>query len=393
MQTFDLEFLLAPGLVIFFATWWLAFKVTRSGVFSLSAGIVKAGAFLFYFGMLFDGTFTVLDDWEYLEGGWELYAQNVGLANLVENWEFALLVGGGEHIVYYLYNAYAFRVFGEGYFAPVALNILITLPIAWFGTCLAAREFGFFGDWKKLFFAFLLFHPDIFVWSNVMNGKDILVLFLHVLLLLSASMFFQERWRLALALAIPVSLILFFLRFYVPALFSAALVASLVLRRRHREVWPLLIVGSGLAMLAWGWLGEAGLEFALAELRENFVNPLYGFARFTLTPIPFNTDIAYSFLDIPALIHWILMPFMVWGVVLMLRQKTPFAWFFLFYVLVFAGLYAVYGGLQGPRHRVQLDFAWAVLQFMGLQPFLRLLFHCLGSAQPAPTHALRSSVS
>ena len=108
MQPFDLDIILTPGLVIFFATLWVAFRVTRSAVFALMAAFVKAGVFLVYFGLLFDGTFTFLDDWSYLEGGRELYAQGIGITNLAENWELVLLMGGGDHFGYYIFNMFAF---------------------------------------------------------------------------------------------------------------------------------------------------------------------------------------------------------------------------------------------------------------------------------------------
>lgn len=374
MHPFDLELLFTPGLVIFFATLWVAFKVTRSAGFSIAAALVKAGIFLVYFSMLFDGTFTFLDDWSYLEGGQELYAHGVGLTNLAENWQFALIIGGGDQFLYYLYNSYAFQLFGEGYFAPVALNILLTLLVAWFGTLLATREFGLSGIWRKGFFAFLLLHPDILAWSNIMNGKDILALLMHVLLLFSGSLFLGRRWVTGLALAIPVSLLLFFMRFYVPLLFIVALAASLLLARRSKGNLGLLFIAGVLLALLFTQLGSGNLQYGLDVLRETFVNPVYGLVRFVLTPIPFHTGVEYTFLNIPAIIHWLSFPFACWGVVVVHRLRTPFSRFFLFYVLVFVCLYAVVGELQEPRHRVQLDYAWAVLQFMGVMAFWRSHF-------------------
>lgn len=371
MHPFELDILLTPGLVIFFATLMVASMVTRSVVFSLSAGFVKAGVFFVYFGLLFDGTFTFLDDWSYLEGGQALYAQDVGITNLGNNWKFVLMIGSGDHFLYYLYNTYAFRLFGEGYYAPVALNILLTLLVAWIGTRLAAREFGLSRLRRKWFFGFLLLHPDILAWSNIMNGKDIFVLLMHVLLLLSCSLFFGRRLAAALALAVSVSLVLFFMRFYVPLLFAAALVASLLSVRVGKGRVRFFFLGGVLAALVSAWIGPDGLQYALAAVSESFVNPLYGFARFVLTPIPFNTAVKYSFLDLPAVIHWMLLPFTAWGIVAIYRLHTPFSRFFLLYVLAFGSLYAVFGELQGPRHRVQLDFAWAVLQFIGVMDFLR----------------------
>lgn len=371
MRSFDLNILLAPGVIIFFATLWVAFRATHSPVFALLTAFLKAGVFIVYFGLLFDGTYTFLDDWSYLEGGQELQAQNVGITNLGDNWELALMIGGGDHFLYYLYNTYALRLFGEGYYAPVALNILLTLLVAWYGTRLVAREFGISGIRRKWFFGFLLLHPDILVWSNVMNGKDIFVLLMHILLLLSCSLFFKRQLLAALTLAVPVSFALFFLRFYVPLLFAAALIISLVLIRSGKGWLRLFFFGCVVATLVLTWLGTDGLQYALGAVSANFVNPLYGFVRFVLTPVPFNTEEAYSFLDFPALIHWMLFPFAIWGLIMVYRLHTPFSRFFLLYLLVFVSLYAVFGELQGPRHRVQLDFAWAVLQFMGVMAFLR----------------------
>lgn len=371
MPPFDLELLFTPGLIIFAASVIVAFIVTQSLAFSLSSGLIKAGLFMIYFGVFFDGTFTFLDDWSYLEGGQELIDYNVGITNLIDNWDVALRIGGGEHFVYYLYNSFAIRLFGDGYYAPVALNILLTLLAAYLGTYLAVSEFDFNDGIKKLFFVFLLFHPDILAWSNIMNGKDVLVLMLHVLLLLSCSLFFQSRIFAAIALAIPVTSLLLFLRFYVPLLFACALVTTLLFVGRLKNRAVFIFIGGVLVALAIGWLGSIGLEYALLRVQENFVDPFNGFLRFALTPIPFHMQEEYTFLNLSALIHWLLFPFACWGVIVIRRMKTQFPHFFLLYIMFFVGLYAVYGELQGPRHRVQLDYALAILQFIGLIDFLR----------------------
>lgn len=370
MQPFDLPTLLWPATVIFVATVIVAFYVTRAPVFSLCAALIKAGVYLLYFRHFFDGTYTFLDDWSYLEGGQELLAAGVGVSNLAEHWSLVLVVGGGDHFVYYLYNTYAFRFFGVGYYAPVALNILITLAISFIGARLAKIELAFSRQTTKLFFAFLLFHPDIFAWSNIMNGKDILVLLLHVLLLYSASLFIRHKIRAALLLAIPVSVSLLFLRFYVPILIAIAFVVSLLTARGAKKRVRLVAMASVIVVVAAAGLGEAGFQYAILAVRENFVNPVYGFVRMALTPIPFNTDESYAFLNVPAMIHWMLMPFVVLGIFRVHRLHTPYSRFLLLYTGLFLGLYAVFGELQGPRHRVQLDYAWAVFQFMGLLPFL-----------------------
>lgn len=387
MQPFDLDLLINPGLVIFTATLLVAFHVTRSLVLSLTAALVKAAIFLMYFGVLFDGTFTFLDDWSYLNRGMVLVEEEVGLFNLADKWDFALMTAGGDHVLYYLYNAYALRFFGEGYYAPVALNIVLTALIAWFGALVGEREFGLTGHWKKIFFMFLLFHPDILAWSNVINAKDILILLLHVLLLLSVSLFLRGERLKALAIAIPVSTMFFFLRFYVPAFFAVILVAHQLRGVNNRNRLFFLFGSAAISLFVIDAMIGHLIPYALSSLQENLVNPVRGFVRMVFTPIPFHTDVESSFLDVPALMHWMMMPLALYGAVLLVRRKDlPFIRFFIVYLVVFMGFYSVYGELQGPRHRVQLDFAFATLQFVGIRQCLIWVFASRRGENYRPIH-------
>ncbi len=99
-----------------------------------------------------------------------------------------------------------------------------------------------------------------------------------------------------------------------------------------------------------------------------------------LTPIPFNTQEAYNFLNIPALFHWLSMPFILNGIFYIYRVKTGFSRFFIIYLSLFMLLYGVYEELQGPRHRVQLDYAFALLQFFGFYLFFMMPKRKAGTA-------------
>ncbi len=373
IRPFELDILLWPASIIFVFSLVATYKVARMPVISILVACVKSGVFLVYFGLLFDGTYTFLDDWSYLAGGEKLLDEGVTIFNLMENWLLILNVGGGNHIVYYLYNTYAFKFFGIGYFAPVACNILLSVLIAYFGCRLAIQEFGLSRRQGKWFYLFLLFQPDIFSWSNIMNGKDILVLLLHILLLQAVALFYREKFRNSFLIAIPVIFLLFFLRFYVPLLFVISFVLAIVIYGRISMQRRFIYLFIGL-VLAWGiflWIGIAYIQYAISLVREDFVNPFYGFIRILLTPIPFNTEVSYAFLNIPALLHWLMMPFVVLGVLSLRRRGGVFIVFFCVYIIAFMSLYAVCGELQGPRHRIQLDYAFSVLQFIGLLVFIK----------------------
>jgi len=377
MHSFELSAIVYPFVAIFIATFGISFKYTGWIIASVCAALIKANLFFIYFGFVFDGTYTFLDDWSYLEGGRDFLKHDVGFFDLVGNWDLASQIGRGDHFIYYLYNSYAIKVFGDEYFSPVAFNIILTIFIAYLGSGLIGLNFDLSKKQSKIFYFFLLLHPDILAWSNVVNGKDILVLFLHVLLLIALSLLFHRRILAGIFLATLVVAVLLFLRFYVPILFAISLLITSFLISRDDRI-KYMVCSFAFIGLASLWTGGGGVQYAMDSIWENLVNPIFGFVKIALTPIPFGADEDYSFLDYSALLHWALMPFAVIGFLIMCRQKSKFSTLLVTYFLVFLTLYAFYGELQGPRHRVQLDLALATFQFFGLWRFVRLCIYQLG---------------
>ena len=387
LPAFEIGLLALPTLLIFSVVLLAAWDSTRSPLLTWALATAKAGIYFGYYGWMFDGRFTFLDDWTYLDRGAALHAAGVGLGNMLDSLPLLVAAGEGNHFLYYLVNAVAISWFGDGYYAPVALNVIASVAVAWLATRLLVAERLCTPQSAPLFFCFVLLHPDITAWSTVMNGKDTLVLLLHVLLLTAVSLFLRGRhWR-ALLLAGAATGVLLFLRFYVPLMFALALALAAALQLHGAARWRLLALAlAGLAGLAWN-LGAAGAGFVLDALRADLVNPVVGFLRFLLTPIPFNTEPAFAFLNLPAVLHWLMLPLALLGVWKAQQLGTPFARYLVIYALVFAALYAVYGELQGPRHRLQLDFAWATFQFLGLGVALRLAALLRQRATPALSQA------
>lgn len=372
MSPFELDALIWPVIAIFLVTLGVSFYSTGWIATSIFSALLKAGIYIIYFGIFFNGTFTFLDDWSYLDGAYDILRIDIGLTNLLYNFDSILQIGRGDHFVYYLYNSYAIKVFGDGYYSPVALNILISVIIAYVGSELARVEFRLTKLQSRLFYFFILLHPDILAWSNVMNGKDILVLLLHVQLLLAISLLYRRKIFVGVTLGVSAIMVLFFLRFYVPLLFAAAFFTSGFVVNKSSYLKHILF-SVGLVVLALFWMGSDVLIYVFESMQDNLVNPIYGFVRVLLTPIPFGTDEAYAFLDFPALIHWVLIPFAFLGFICIWRMNGSFLRFFCIYILLFLAVYAVYGELQGPRHRIQLDFAFALCQFIGIVTFAKMM--------------------
>ncbi len=97
----------------------------------------------------------------------------------------------------------------------------------------------------------------------------------------------------------------------------------------------------------------------------------WGLFRFSLTPRPWATEPNYSFLIVPAIVHWLLfIPAVMAGVALWLRR--PLARLPLTYLVVVITLFAAVPAVQGPRHRVQILPLIVWLQFQSVWWLLAL---------------------
>lgn len=369
---FSIIELLWPAATIAVAGFFICLWGTRSLFWSTFIALAKSGIFFVYYAFLFDGTFTFLDDWNYFNKGQILLSQGVSFVNMLTHLPELNVQANGQHFIYYLYNADAFRIFGPEYYAPVALNVLLTFFSA--GLMASVARVGLnlphrLADWL---FVFYVLHPDVVVWSTIMNGKDTLVATGTAMALFAFSQAELGRYKRAVLLVVFVGCMLLFLRFYVPLILLVALMAALISSvsgRRSPLLW--LLTGLGFVGVFFVIGGVAGLGDALARLEEKYVNPLFGAVRFLLTPIPFNTMREYAFLDYPQVFHWAFMPFLGYGIFQVWKRATLTSRSVVIYFLMMLLLYGMFEELQGPRHRVQLHGAVILFQFYGILSFLR----------------------
>ena len=338
----------------------------RSALLSLFLPLARVGVFLLYYGVFFDGSWTFKDDWTYLERGQALLEQGVSVTNLFAHLPELFSTAGGKHFVFYLFNADAFRFFGADYYAPVALNIVLTFVAAGFMVAAARAGLDVPRRLAKALFAVIVLYPDVVAWSTIMNGKDTLVTTGTAMAAYAVSQTGVGHYWRAVTLGVLIGFVLFFTRFYVPLMMLLALVSALMFSPtggRRIGLWVLALTGLASVLSV---LGVAGLVDALSRLEEGWVSPLYGVPRYLLTPIPFNTTDKYSFLDLPQMLYWLLMPFMLYGMYRVWRRATLTARFVILYFVGMVLLYAMFGNLQGPRHRYQLDLFIVLFQLLGL---------------------------
>lgn len=342
--------LIFPTIFIFFFTYFITNKYCKNSRLSFVISAIKSLAFLYYYSA-FDGSMILKDDIGYLWGGIDLERRGVTLFNITRHINDLFIVGRGLHFSYYLINEYAFKLFGIGYFAPVAINLVLSSFVSYFGSKIAVEYLGYPPYKGRLFFLFLSINVDIFTWSLVMNGKDTLLLLLTILLFYGYFKFSVRKNIKGLLLVALVSVVLFFTRYYIPFAFAGTILFRIVIKMRTSFKKVLLIGVFGVG----GLLLSGYIVSGMTNLLENMGNPIFGMIRFLLTPNPLNLEYKYRFLFLSSIVNWIGIPFLISGIVIEYKNRNENERLVFWYMFITILFYGAFPALQGPRHRVQLN--------------------------------------
>ena len=326
---------------------------------------IKTSIFILYFGYFFDGTYTSVDDEQYLATGKKIYLLftdgtiDVSIDNIMS-------IVGGSHILYNVINTISMVFFGNFYFSPVVINIIVSAFAGVICVKIIKQQQMLHGKSLNYFFLFFVLHPELLSWSTVFNGKDTLVLFMHIMLLYAVSLFILQKKISALFFACISIVIFVSLRFYVPFILGGAflLYMLLTIKLSLKKLISLGLMASLFLLFVVPW---GALSYSWGLFKFNFINPLLGALHFLLTPRPFFHDELHGFLNLASIIHWLLFPLFLMGIYIGLKSRHKFILFLFVYFFTFVFLYGSFDFLNGPRHRLQLLLAISIFQFIGLK--------------------------
>jgi hypothetical protein len=322
--------------------------------------VVRISIPLVYFAYYFDGEWCILDDLVYYTDADQILQEGFNpLTALFTSDGYHLLTAycSGHHVLYTWLNIVAQYLFGPYYYANVFMNVVFTFVSAHvFSRTLG--EMGFEARYRRWAEVFLLLHWDTIAWSSFINLKVIFVKMLTIIAAHAAIAYFRRRKTRHLLTFLGVSIVFFWIRFYVPFLLGAAFIGWIISQwqdpKRH-----LLSVGIGvLVYLALPFLPQREEAVTVGSL-------LYGAVRFSLTPLPWSVLPMYSYLTIPSMLHFLFaLPVLFAAHGLWRSSKGARLW--LIYTGVLILFYAFADELQGPRQRYQIDhiFAWAQFHFL-----------------------------
>ena len=317
--------------------------------------VLKVGITTVFFTFGDTGAWRILDDVTYTEEAARLLASGFGVGRILadplapEVVEAARGIGVG----YYLLNVLAQALFGPHYWSTVFLNVLLS--------CIAARALFRLlllaeveRPYRFGFLVFFLLHWDVLAWSSFLNLKDTLVLALSAWMCAWGAVILRRPSVFPFVMLAANAFVLYFVRHYAPVLFLGVFGAALAVARRG--VWiPVFLAGAAVALAA----GVGGTDLSHVDPSA----PLAGAVSFLVTPRPWAVSENYGFLVLPSVLHWLLLPLAFLGGLSLWRLKP--ARLALLFGLALVAFYAVVPHLVGPRHRFQLAFLLAWMQFEG----------------------------
>lgn len=326
-------------------------------ILALPVCLLKAGLVVAYFSSFYNANWTVFDDMTYYQEGIRLVQSGYNPITVLtqqEGRDDLVRIAGGYHTVYYWYNLTALSLFGIHYYAPIFLNVIMTVIAAVFFDLILGR-FGYDPVYRRWVILWQLLHPDLLAWSSFVNLKDILCMTLSVMNFYAVICLLEKyRFRHLLLYAFTV-FIFFFLRFYIPFLIVASTALWLAIQGGGIRKW--FLMGMYVGAL---WLIRARAMASMSQFGSMGI--LQSGVQFILTPRPWAIEPNYTFLFIPSVLHWLL-AFPCGLAALQLWFRSGQARLLIIYFLAVVAFFCMIPSLGGPRHRVQADFVIAWLQF------------------------------
>ncbi len=324
---------------------------------ALALAAIRVSVPLIYFAAYFDGTWNVGDDFVYFAQGGELLNCGYNPLSVLlhsDGWEYLHSLSQGHHVLYGWWNLLAMTLFGEHYYSPVFLNVVVTFVG---GSLLArtARLLGFSHGYCLGLQVFWLLHWDLVAWSSLLNIKDVLVQTLTIAILFCLVSYVHRRKLRYLVGFLMVAQLFWWIRFYVPVLVLTAVMLWMMTQWNDARKYLFIPLGAMAYYLALPMITNVSDYWQFDEL-------LYGIVRFSLTPMPWKVEDVYGYLWLPTMLHWLsFIPALVGGAYLW-NESRP-ARLYLIYLACLVALYAVTEELLGPRQRFQVAFVFAWAQF------------------------------
>ncbi len=339
---------------------YLVARRTLSIPVALSVTYIKIGIPFVYFAWFFDGTWTMVDDFKVISDATAMIASGYTSISALSNADGILQMSAlarGPHILYIWWNQFAFYIFGQHYYSPIFLNILVTFIAGYFmhGIIKETVSDKQYLRWYQVFF---LLHWDILAWSSFANLKDVLIATISIIFMYFVVQFSQvAKWRHLVGMGLALFL-MFWGRYYMVAILGVSAMSWIFLfsGRKLNKTGLYIFVIIGVILFA---------PYAFSPTTLAMLNPgklIYGLIRFPLTPRPWAVPAAYSFIIFPSIIHWVLfLPAVYTG--WRIWQQSTIGKLLILFMIINLTFFALVPDLQNNRKRLSFTMIITWMQF------------------------------
>lgn len=365
--------------MMFFISSLVMYGALRNVAYALIIPLVRYLFCLIYFVVWSKySPIILLDDQTYFQESKVIFETANGSISYLFSYnsiEYIASLAGGTHFGYYIYNFLSFVLFGQYYYSPVLLNVFFSIltSILLYRTLIRA---GVNKSFCMFFLLFFSLHWDVLSWSSFINLKDILVSFFTVWALNCLIRFRAGERFFPIASFILICFVLLFFRFYLVYFLCLTAFIYLIFMKinKFNFSWKGTILKIGVLIIMPVVFYVALIKLFAKSLADigGTTNVLIGFIRFLLTPFPLTIEPDYSFLLFSALLHWLCLPLLFYGLYLFVKRYFFSLLPFLILTLLLCVFYGSFAELQGPRHRVLISFFITLLQALSIFEVIKL---------------------
>jgi len=321
----------------------------------------------------FTGTiWTPYDGIQFQQTASELISQGYNPIIVLLDLNFLIGYLNTTHIQPHWWTMLSQYLFGNHYFSPIFLNVLLTILIGMYTMFILSRT-GFSSEYYKYFFVFFNIHWDVLAWSSFVNIKGVFitlvaVFFLYHLIMLVSSTENNRKYYHLLLLGGALS-VMYLSRYYMIAILLASAITWLSIEYSSKDKIKYMIPTITFFGLfsRYGLQRVRGTRYLEGISILSFVESL---PRILLTPRPWGVLPEFSFLIIPSIFHWIFfIPASMCGIWLGYRHRNLRLIFI--YAIMFFIFYSLFPDLASARMRVQVVFVFTIIQYQFLEFILK----------------------
>lgn len=355
-----------------------SYAVLRSKVtlhVNLLFAATKSLTFLLYFSYFSDTLpFSSLDDLTYLKMGRDICTLywNHGFDHLLHGIHSIV---GGKHILYPVFNCMTSLVPADHYQTSVAINAIIASYCAYLFLDIFQITAGFNSKNEfKVFAIFILFMPEFWVWTTLLNYKEAILCTLFAYVYRSFILRRSSQWLIVLFCLVALYYLRYYaLLFFVPTFAYLYLwpVCIQSLQGKVRKLDFIYIVLASFCILVFSSNIKEYVYNGLFHINNMFTPDFLGIVRFLITPLAINihTETVYMFLF--SAITPILLCLYFCGILIMITSRDANK---IALVIMSVTIIVFYGSipeLSGPRQRLLVShFNYAIMAF-GLQYIMK----------------------